>query len=229
MFFFVLDVFLFCCVAFVIMQYLRFGSVLLVLFAFGIGFWAWGVLPDSVPVHWNAGGVADGFAGPVFGAFFMPLVMLFLIALFFLVPRIEVYRENFLSFEKQYWVLVFLVQFFFFALFLAMLFAGLGFEFNMNHFFIPALSLLFIGIGFLMPFFKRNFFVGIRTPWTLSSDVVWKKTHELGGRLFIVSGVLFLFVLFFSNDFFVPLLGLVVVLFFGLCAYSYFLYAREKK
>jgi uncharacterized membrane protein len=57
-------------------------------------------------------------------------------------------------------------------------------KFNLVQFLTPAFALLFYYAGVLMSVAKRNWFVGIRTPWTLSSDRVWQKTHRLGAVLF---------------------------------------------
>jgi uncharacterized membrane protein len=67
---------------------------------------------------------------------------------------------------------------------------NIGLHFSMNTLLIPALGVFFILTGMMMRKAKRNFFIGIRTPWTLANDVVWDKTHQLGGKLFIASGLL---------------------------------------
>jgi uncharacterized membrane protein len=95
---------------------------------------------------------------------------------------------------------------------------------------LPAMGLLFIFIGFLLRRAKRNFFIGIRTPWTLSSDTVWDKTHRVGAILFMASGVLAFIGSFFGGMaafwmLFVPLIGSTLLLF----VYSYVLYQRETK
>ena len=79
-----------------------------------------------------------------------------------------------------------------------------------------------------MQFAKRNFFIGIRTPWTLSSDRVWDKTHKLGSVLFRVVAFFIVIAFFFPDYFFwifvVPLLGMIVYLF----VYSYLEFSKEK-
>jgi uncharacterized membrane protein len=95
---------------------------------------------------------------------------------------------------------------------------------------LPAIGLLFIFIGFLMRRAKRNFFIGIRTPWTLSSDSVWNETHRVGAILFMISGALAFVGGFFSGRaafwlLFVPLIGSTLFL----LVYSYLLYQRETR
>jgi len=70
---------------------------------------------------------------------------------------------------------------------------NLGWRFDMLRLFAPALGILFYGIGALMDRSKFNWFVGIRTPWTLNSEVVWEKTHRIAGKAFKVCGFLAFF------------------------------------
>ena len=95
---------------------------------------------------------------------------------------------------------------------------------------MPAMGLLFIFIGSMLRKAKRNFFIGIRTPWTLSSDKVWDETHRLGAVLFMISGVLAFIGAFFGGTtafwlFFVPLMSSAIFL----VIYSYVLYKQETK
>jgi uncharacterized membrane protein len=108
---------------------------------------------------------------------------------------------------------------------------SLGFtNFKMSAAMLPFMGVLFIAIGFLLRKAKRNFFIGIRTPWTLSSDTVWNKTHQLGATLFMASGALAIIGGFFGGMIafwflFVPLMGSTLFL----VIYSYVLYRRETK
>jgi uncharacterized membrane protein len=106
---------------------------------------------------------------------------------------------------------------------------NLGFTgFHMSTALLPAMGLLFVLIGAMLTQAKRNFFIGIRTPWTLSSDRVWDKTHALGSKLFILSGILTFFGAFLGGMtaflfVFVPLMATSLFL----VVYSYFLYRQE--
>ena len=95
---------------------------------------------------------------------------------------------------------------------------------------LPFMGVLFIAVGFMLRKAKRNFFIGIRTPWTLSSDSVWDKTHQLGAILFMASGALAIIGGFFGGMtafwmIFAPLIGSSLFL----VIYSYFLYRQETK
>ena len=95
---------------------------------------------------------------------------------------------------------------------------------------LPMIGLLFFFIGYMLKKAKRNFFIGIRTPWTLSSDTVWNKTHQLGSALFMLSGAFAIIGGFFGGMLafwlmFVPLMGSTLFL----VVYSYILYRNEMK
>ena len=88
---------------------------------------------------------------------------------------------------------------------------------------------LFIGLGFLIERVKQNWTIGIRNPWTLSSEVVWDKTHKVGGKVFKIVGVVAcLGIIFPTISFLVFLIPLILGV-AGLFVYSYRLYKREKK
>ena len=93
---------------------------------------------------------------------------------------------------------------------------------------MPAMGLLFILIGLFIRKAKRNYFIGIRTPWTLANDVVWKKTHKLGGVLFVIAGILTLLSMFFPDKAFiilmVDILGATIIS----VVYSYLVFRQEE-
>ncbi len=172
------------------MNLFKAACVALVIAAVAAGFLVYPSLPARVPTHWNAAGEVDAYGPSWVGALLLPLVMAFVLLLFALIPKIAVFKENFGAFEKQYWALG-LIILLFFALFYAITLApNYGFQANVSQPLVLLAAMLFIAVGILMPSFKRNFFVGIRTPWTLANDIVWEKTHRLGGKLFIAAGVI---------------------------------------
>jgi uncharacterized membrane protein len=146
-------------------------------------------MPDPVPSHWNAAGTVDGYLPKFWGLVLVPSFMIGIFALFAVLPRIDPRKNNYLKFQDFYegFILVFAVFFFFIQL--QILLWGLGVQVSPNMM-IPLLAgALFVYIGFFMEHAEPNWFVGIRTPWTLSSDSVWKKTHQKGATLFKLAGV----------------------------------------
>jgi len=92
---------------------------------------------------------------------------------------------------------------------------------------IPAMAILFYYAGILIQNAKRNWFIGIRTPWTLSSEGVWEKTHKLGSKLFKIAAVLILLTLF-APDYFLYSVFLLIAFSLYLVLYSYLEFRKEK-
>jgi len=152
-----------------------------------------------------------------------------LFLLFILIPKIDPLKQNIEKFRKYFDGFIVLIISFLFYLYLLTIFWNLGIRFNMTQFLVPAFAVLFYYCGILVENAKRNWFIGIRTPWTLSSEKVWDKTHRLGGKLFKICGLIILFGIFLQGYaiffVFVPVLlvaGYTVV-------YSYFEYQKEIK
>jgi len=167
------------------------------IFAIGIvaamvlaGLLLWPQLPPVMATHWNASGAADGYSSKAFALFLLPVISTLIATLLFLLPSIDPIAKNYAAFRKEYDGLI-LVILAFMALVQGMLLAwNLGARFEMLRVIAPGIGLLFFYIGAIMPQMKRNWFAGIRTPWTLSSDKVWDETHRVGGKLFRAAGVL---------------------------------------
>ena len=99
----------------------------------------------------------------------------------------------------------------------------------MTQLLAPAFGILFYYCGILTENAKRNWFIGIRTPWTLSNDVVWDKTHKIGGKLFKIAGAVALFGIFFQKYTLFFILAPVILVAAYTIIYSYFEYQKEIK
>ncbi|MEM2728714.1 MAG: SdpI family protein, partial [Candidatus Bathyarchaeia archaeon] len=89
--------------------------------------------------------------------------------------------------------------------------------------------LLFFYIGILCENSRRNWFIGIRTPWTLSSDRVWEKTHRLGGKLFKAAGVIAMLGALIQEHAFILILAPIIFAAAYTIIYSYVEYQKEVK
>ncbi len=201
----------------------------LVLGSFLIGVLSYPKMPERMAAHWNVRDEVDGEISRFWGLFLMPLISLGSFLLFLLIPLIDPLKENIKKFRKyfDFFILIFII--FLFYLYLLTLFWNLGYRFRMSQMLLPAFSLLFFFCGVLVENAKRNWFVGIRTPWTLSSEVVWEKTHKLGGNLFKVAGLIALLGFLFPNYAFYLVIIPVLILTFFTIVYSYFAYQGEKR
>jgi len=101
---------------------------------------------------------------------------------------------------------------------------------NLNLFISFVLGILFIVMGYYMPRVKHNYMVGIRTPWTLHSEKVWTKTHQVSKPWMMSNGALFLVTMFVTAPYnlIIPMIYMGIVL-IGIVFYSYLLFAKEKK
>lgn len=186
-------------------------------------------LPGTVPVHWNALGQVDGYGPNWMGAFLVPAIMAFVLLLFVIIPKIEVFQKNLKAFEKEYWLLCYVLQLFFLVLFALTLLPNYGYCFNFAQIFALPFGMLFISIGILLPSFKRTFFVGIRTPWSLANDEVWKKTHVFGGKAFILAGLATLVSAPFPNAVFIVLIIAILLAAISSIVYSYVEFTKHRK
>lgn len=153
--------------------------------------YAWFQIPDDaqIAIHWNIQGEIDNYASKGWGLFTTPLIALAMGGLLKALPHMEPRRKNLEKSPKLVgatWIGVMMVMW---VAHITVVGTALGWQ-------IDIIQLITIAIGFMMLLIgnyaaksKSMFMVGIRTPWTLSSDTVWAKTHRLGGRLFMLGGI----------------------------------------
>lgn len=165
-------------------------ALALILLMFAIAAWLYPALPDPVPTHWNAVGEVDGWTAKPWGVYLLPLITLGLLPLLLLLPVISPKGFRLDAARQVYDIVVFTVVAFMLLVELFSFRAALGHGGDFTRAMPIILGLLFIVLGNYLPRFPRNFFVGIRTPWTLASESVWRRTHRLGGRLFMAAGFL---------------------------------------
>lgn len=201
-------------------------SLLVISMQFLIGVYFYPVMPEQMAIHWNFRGVADGYSPRVWGLFLLPFISIGLFLLFRVIPKIDPLK-NIERFGKYYWGLVILLLVFMLCVESVVISWNLGFEFGMFQVLAPAIGILFYYLGVVTEHAERNWFVGIRTPWTLSNEKVWNKTHRIGGKLFKICGVLAVFGIVSEW------LGLLLVIALILCVsvyltvYSYFEYQKH--
>ncbi len=187
-------------------------------------------IPDKIPIHWNAAGQADGFGGKN-SIFTIPIMFFAILILLFILPLMEVFRENMINIYKYFYAFKIVFSLFFAMLFVATLLPIIGYDINVSRVVIAMIGVLFIALGFILPKLKRNFMFGIRTGWTMSNDRVWSQTHKIGGILFVLTGIITLALLFVLKletlfwTFMILIIGVSLFLVF----YSYYLYKKLVK
>lgn len=150
---------------------------------------AYPYLPERVPTHWNIRGEVDGYGDKQWAAFLMPGVMLGLLALFRLLPWLSPKHFTLDTFRGTYEFIVVLVMGLLGYIHALTLWAGLAGPVDINRTLIGGMCLFFALLGNVLGKVQRNFFVGVRTPWTLANERVWADTHRLAARLFVAAGV----------------------------------------
>ena len=185
-------------------------------------------LPARMPVHWNLHGVVDRYGSPLEGAFFFPAMMLALWGFMRLLPKIDPRRANYAKFADTYDLLVNSLMALFAVMHVALIGVAVGWPISMERV-IPALiGLEFIILGNSLPRARPNWWFGIRTPWTLSNDRVWTRTHRVGGYLLAAAGVVVvLTALLPAVWMFVLGIPALAVAGFGSFVYSYFAWKQE--
>jgi len=187
-------------------------------------------LPETMVTHWGLYGNPDGYMSKFWGVAMFPLINLAMLLLYWWVPMAEPKKENLKLFRGEYDKLMLWIFGFLNYVFVLSLLFNLGFDLNIGKLIMPAMGLMFVGIGDILPKLKQNFMVGIKTPWTLSSETVWKKTHLWGGRLFVGAGVMTIFsVLLPVNWGFLVPIGSILLASFMMMIYSFGIYRFEEK
>ena len=188
----------------------------------------WGSAPDRIPVHWGIGGQVDRWGGKFEGLLAIPLLSLGIYVLMIVLPRFDPGRANYDAFAGPYATLRLGIIVVMAALYALIILWVRGVQVSIGVWVPLIVGALFIVIGNLLGKVRPNWFVGIRTPWTLSSKLAWNRTHRAGGWLFILMGVLMMACAALRTEWAVwVMLGVGVAGTLGLVVYSYVLWRRD--
>lgn len=211
-----------------------FEASLVVLLLIPIGYlaYAWSSLPSSVPLHWNAAGEADRYGDRSELLFPLALVLLLPYITLLIAPRIDPRKRNLLSSSKAFRGARLTMALFTCCIALVIVYSAQGHTVPPGDVVFPLCFLLLAGLGNFLPALRSNYFIGIRTPWTIESEENWRRTHRFGARLFFWGGLVGALIVFLINDpqqrfnFFLPtflVIALTPVL------YSYLLHHRSQR
>jgi len=167
----------------------RIAGGAMVLAALLAGVLAWPELPATMDVHWSATGEANGTAPRPVGVLFVPALAALMLGVFAVLPRIDPLGKNVETFRGYYDGFVLLLVAFLTGVQALLLAANLGVDVPISPLVLVATGAFLGYVGLLLREAEQNWFVGIRTPWTLSSEVVWERTHALAAPLFVLAGV----------------------------------------
>ncbi|SJZ83103.1 SdpI family protein [Selenihalanaerobacter shriftii] len=187
--------------------------------------WSYPELPAKLPIHWNLHGEVDNYMNKPLGAFIGLIIGSAIYIGFYVLASIDPLKENYQRFNKIYKLIRDIMITFFVVINSIPVLVALGYIKNVNKAIFILISLLMIIFGNYTPTFKRNWSLGIKTPWTLASEEVWNRTHRFGGKLFMIAGVISLIgILLTSNAYYLSIS--VVIAAIGSVVYSYWSYKK---
>jgi uncharacterized membrane protein len=187
-------------------------------------------LPAVVPTHWDANNVPNGWSSRNFAVFFFPGLILGIYLLLSLFPHIDPLKENIKGFSDVYYKFKTVFILFMGGIYLLSLYAALNHNLNIGRLLMIGTAWLFYYIALMLPQLKRNYFIGIRLPWTLASDENWDKTHKYGKKVFIILSFLILINSFFlGNVIFTIFMAEMIIAMLAICIYSYMEFKKENK
>ena len=187
-------------------------------------------LPEEIPIHWNSLGEVDSVGGKA--AAFLPMaVMAGIFVLYKYLPKIDPKKENYPRFQGAYRslfgalsLLMAMIQFS--TLYMAFSGKSLPMSIAVN----VAMGLLLLFIGNQMPRLKHNYFVGIKTPWTLANEDIWWKTHRFAGRAWVLGGGIIILAAFLPQSMRgIASPGVLILIVVLPIAYSYWLFHKLTK
>lgn len=193
--------------------------------------WAWPQIPDDaqVPIHWGIDGTPDGYGPKWVGLLGIPILTALVVALLLVIPRFEPRRANLERSATAYVAVGIAITLFVTALHVAAVLAALGEDVNLGMVASIGIGLAFVVMGNYLGKTRSNWFFGIRTPWTLSSDRSWTRTHRLGGIAFMAVGLLVIVTALVAGPSVAiwVLLGGMAASIVGLLPYSYLVWRSD--
>ncbi|WLR52816.1 SdpI family protein [Bacillus tianshenii] len=182
-----------------------------VVVSFLVSIVVYGSLPEQIPIHFSANGEPDNYMGKPLGPFLVPLTTLGLFVLMVFLPKVDPRKENYTRFQGSYVLIVSVIIWFLAAIHVIVLMYALGYNLHLNTVFPIGTGILFLILGNYMPKVKHNYFVGVKTPWTLANEKVWYRTHRFAGKVFMFIGIVLIGMVFIPQSYIYPTsLGVII-------------------
>ena len=166
--------------------------VAVVVAAFAASAAVYGRLPEQIPVHWDMHGNVDRYGSRLEGALALPAGIALMALLVPVLPRIDPRGANYEKFRPTYHLVMNAVLTLMLGVHVAVLATSLGADVPVARLAPAGVGILLLVIGNALPRARPNWMFGIRTPWTLSSERVWERTHRVGGYCMVAAGVVIL-------------------------------------
>lgn len=204
-------------------------QIVLIALMYAFGILMFNNLADVIPVHWNFVGEPDNFINKSIVVYLFPLFLVALNVMFYFLPKIDPNKKKYKDFSFAWNVMKLAITVFFAYIYLVSLYAAYDSTVNVSSLVVGGIGVLFMLIGNYMGKIRQNYFIGIKTPWTLSNEEVWNKTHRLGGWVFLISGILFILGALFNQFLLAITIFVVIFILVVPILYSYIIFKRLKK
>lgn len=188
----------------------------------------WNKFPNQIPTHFGMNGEPDDYSGKVAGIFLLPGINIGIYLLFFILPKIDPSGKNYALFADKYRLIRLVLHIFFTFMFFVIAFYSMGYKFDISLLIMYGVLVLFLLLGNYMGNVRHNYFIGVRTPWTLANEEVWSKTHRLTAKLWVFSTIIMMLILPFVPEqeaaftTFITIISLVPIV------YSYLIFRKIK-
>lgn len=146
-------------------------------------------LPEKIPIHWNIHGQVDGHGGRLW-AYLTPAILVGMLLLFWAIPWFSPKPFEVDSFRSTYWFILLVLTAMFVYLHGLLMWAAWSGQVDITRAMLAGMLIMFSLLGNVLGKVRRNFYIGVRTPWTLASERVWNDTHRLAARMFVGASIL---------------------------------------
>lgn len=186
-------------------------------------------LPEMVPSHWGVSGEIDSYMPKLTHLILFPSITLVLALLFPFLSRIDPRKDKYVLFKKPWIVIQMSIVVFFAYLYFITLYMAFYPSTSIIPFIYGGIGVLFVLLGNYLGKIRQNYFVGIKTPWTLDNEEVWNKTNRFGGWMFLIAGLIIFAEAFIQwNHVAVFIISAAAAALMPI-VYSYIIFKKQKK
>lgn len=204
-------------------------QIILVVIIIAVALFTYNLLPDQVITHWNIDWQADGRWSKIWLYLWIPATALFIFVLMKFLPKLDPKKEKYELFDDAYqWIQTTLLAFFAY-LFAVSIYANLYPTPSMSFFMLIGMWVLFVVIGNFMWKLRQNYFVWIKTPWTLADEHVWNMSHRFGGKLWVIGWVIMIIEAFIMKYITFVMFTTIAILVIAPLIYSYMIYKKSNQ
>ncbi|MGZ4116184.1 MAG: SdpI family protein [Bacteroidia bacterium] len=160
----------------------------------------WNKFPDQIATHFGLGGKPDDYSSKVTGLILFPGINVLMYFIFIILPKIDPSRKNYGLFQDKFKIIRTLLHALLSFVTMTTVFYSLGYQFNLSFVIFYGLLAFFLVMGNYIGNVRHNYFIGVRTPWTLANEAVWTKTHRLTAKIWVASSLLMMVLLPFFSE-----------------------------